>query len=972
MNPRNRDMMPRSNQVITNPSAVVAPATPSHQAQAHQQQQGPASNEVVMPMKRPVTHDGKPVLGQRGNTIKLKLNIQQARINPLKNEDGSTGWPTWYQYEVSIFKKLKKKEETQFTLKPVVKSMSRKVWEQLERRGLWNQQVVGVAYDGRNIAYSSAPLKLKELQNVEVVVDREGNFSITIFNQIELDPSELVKYYANLNADVYQGMVNSCLAALNIIVSHKPALQHPANRTSFYVRDTYRLTQRQGHDAFKLGNGVELWRGFFQTVRATYNDLYINLDTTTGAFVKPGNCVDFIRDFFPRGPIHLGRGSRALILINRILRTCVVELLRPEQNSNKPPRIFKMSAKGGLTFNTPANELFEVEGRMISVEDYLLATYGYRIQNRDLPCIIVKPGLLIPPELINIREGNKYLKKLDSVQQTNATQFQTLMPLERLRAIEAISGYCLQQNTLLRPFSIAVRDQHRQISGRILDPPQIGYYPGANTQGVVNVKSGAWQMMNRGRTRLVSGTQVASYVVIFPDPSRPGSGFADPEKFFRSWRTFVRACGDIGVNFARPSQERPPFIVRSHGLQVGDAVNKAIQQAETAFGRRPTLILHVFHQVNDPDYAHFKIHGVSQGVATQAIQFKKWASKSEKDFQFQVNMALKINAKLGGKNHTLVRGTTGGDAKVGPGWLDRNEAMVFGCDLTHLDGRPSLATLVASTDNNQNSYIESTTAQGLVEPSPGNEGGRARKSEIIENISNMMKDLLAAFEKKSDRLPPSQLIIYRDGASDSEWSAILTREVPMIEQGIEAFKKEAVARHPDIHLWNPKIVFLLVVKRHHIRAFNVEGSPGREVIQNIPAGTVFETGVVDARAFDFYLASHAPLLGTTRPGRYVVLRDDLGLSPDDVQSMTNSLCHVYQRCNRAVSLPAPVYYADLIAAKFRGGMPDIFGDDETVASNSTMGTPDSRRQDLYRVTSYLSSLERGLSVLRTNGSQWWL
>eukprot|EP00118_Oscarella_pearsei_P021623 m.243526 g.243526 ORF g.243526 m.243526 type:complete len:122 (+) comp40238_c0_seq48:2091-2456(+) len=41
------------------------------------------------------------------------------------------------------------------------------------------------------------------------------------------------------------------------------------------------------------------------------------------------------------------------------------------------------------------------------------------------------------------------------------------------------------------------------------------------------------------------------------------------------------------------------------------------------------------------------------------------------------------------------------------------------------------------------------------------------------------------------------------------------------------------------------------------------------------------------------------------------------ISSDEMQMMTYHLCHTYSRCSRAVSVPAPVYYAYLAAARTR-------------------------------------------------------
>lgn len=44
-------------------------------------------------------------------------------------------------------------------------------------------------------------------------------------------------------------------------------------------------------------------------------------------------------------------------------------------------------------------------------------------------------------------------------------------------------------------------------------------------------------------------------------------------------------------------------------------------------------------------------------------------------------------------------------------------------------------------------------------------------------------------------------------------------------------------------------------------------------------------------------------------------RDDSDFSADQIQQLTYYLCYMYVRCNRAVSIPAPTYYAHHAAAR---------------------------------------------------------
>ena len=63
---------------------------------------------------------------------------------------------------------------------------------------------------------------------------------------------------------------------------------------------------------------------------------------------------------------------------------------------------------------------------------------------------------------------------------------------------------------------------------------------------------------------------------------------------------------------------------------------------------------------------------------------------------------------------------------------------------------------------------------------------------------------------------------------------------------------------------------------------------------------------------------HYYLQGTTRPTHYHLLSDDNGFSSDELQRLTYFLCHLYSRCERSVSYPAPTYYAHLAAFRARG------------------------------------------------------
>ena len=53
--------------------------------------------------------------------------------------------------------------------------------------------------------------------------------------------------------------------------------------------------------------------------------------------------------------------------------------------------------------------------------------------------------------------------------------------------------------------------------------------------------------------------------------------------------------------------------------------------------------------------------------------------------------------------------------------------------------------------------------------------------------------------------------------------------------------------------------------------------------------------------------------GTSRPAKYHVICNESNFSSDELQALSFMLCHLYVRCTRSVSIPAPTYYAHLLA-----------------------------------------------------------
>lgn len=181
-----------------------------------------------------------------------------------------------------------------------------------------------------------------------------------------------------------------------------------------------------------------------------------------------------------------------------------------------------------------------------------------------------------------------------------------------------------------------------------------------------------------------------------------------------------------------------------------------------------------------------------------------------------------------------------------------------------------------------------------------------RREHIVSMAETVRVRIMQFFYSTNKQ--PKRIIVYRDGVSEGEFIRVMNEEMESIRKGCESLSTD----------YNPKITYIVVQKRHHTRFFceNVRADAVGKG-QNIPPGTVVDINVTHPRDFDFYLCSHNGIQGTSRPTHYYVLHDDSGFSADTLQQLTYKLCHLYGRCTRVVSIPAPVYYADLSATRAR-------------------------------------------------------
>ncbi|CAI6039694.1 unnamed protein product [Clonostachys chloroleuca] len=241
--------------------------------------------------------------------------------------------------------------------------------------------------------------------------------------------------------------------------------------------------------------------------------------------------------------------------------------------------------------------------------------------------------------------------------------------------------------------------------------------------------------------------------------------------------------------------------------------------------------------------------------------------------------------------------------------------MVVGIDVTHpspgsSSRAPSIAGMVASIDRWLGQWPAVLRVQA------------GARQEMVTDLSDMLKSRLQLWKTKGNHQSLPQNILY---------GKVINEELPQL-------RKACTEMYPasDQKRGLPHFTIVIVGKRHHTRFYPTQEA-NADRTGNPKPGTIVDRVITEARNWDYFLQAHAALQGTARPGHYVVVLDEIfrarhaeTLPPgfdniaDVLEDFTRSLCYVYGRTTKAVSLCTPAYYADIVCERARCYLSDVF------------------------------------------------
>ncbi|XP_046362549.1 protein argonaute-2-like isoform X2 [Haliotis cracherodii] len=725
-------------------------------------------------------------------------------------------------------------------------------------------------FDGRKNLYSRDPLPIgRDKVELEVTLPGEGRDRVF---KVAIKWVAQVSLY--LLEEALEGRTQQipldAIQALDVVMRHLPSMKYtPVGRSFFSPPEGYE---------HPLGGGREVWFGFHQSVRPSHWKMMLNIDVSATAFYKAQPVIEFMCEVLDIQDI--GEQKRPLTDSQRVKFTKEIKGfgtgLKVEithcGTMRRKYRVCNVTRRPAQTQSFPL-QLDSGQTIECTVARYFMERYKMRLQYPHLPCLQVgqeQKHTYLPLEVCNIVGGQRCIKKLTDLQTSTMIKATARSAPDREKEINSLVYKAdFNNDPYLQTFGVTVQYEMTDVKGRILTPPKLQYGGRTKAQAVPN--QGVWDM--RGK-QFYSGIEIRVWAIACFAPQRTVREDA--------LRNFTSQLQRISNDAGMPIMGQPCFCKYATGP---DQVEPMFRYLKNTYQGLQLIV--VVLPGKTPVYAEVKRVGdILFGLATQCVQAKNVNKTSPQTLS---NLCLKINVKLGGINSILL-------PSIRPK-VFLQPVIFVGASVTHPPAgdrtRPSIAAVVGSQDAHPSRYSAAVRVQ-------------QHRQEIIQELPTMVKDLLIQFYR-STRFKPTRIVFYRDGVSEGQFQQVLSHELRAVR---EACMKLEVG-------YQPGITFIVVQKRHHTRLFCADRKDQTGRSGNIPAGTTVDVGITHPTEFDFYLCSHAGIQGTSRPSHYHVLWDDNHFSADELQILTYQLCHTYVRCTRSVSIPAPAYYAHLVAFRAR-------------------------------------------------------
>ncbi|XP_054163596.1 protein argonaute-1-like [Oppia nitens] len=755
--------------------------------------------------------------------------------------------------------------------------------------------------------------------------NRETIFKVSI-NRTEkfvIDLNILNEYNSGRHRD--DEAVKRAILFINILIRHNSTNDMiPIGQSIFDPREPTK----------PLSKYLDLSYGFYSSLRNLMAGPTLNIDRSAAAFLKPD--IKLIIESILKKPLKQIPGgsitSTQRIQIKKELSGLQVEATHINYGLPRSPRYRKFRIIG-ISRLSAADQTFDWEEKKnqpkvkITIQSYFKKKYGINLKFPHLPCLEAgnpKDPNRLPIEVCQLLPNQRVRRSLTNEERSNMTRISGQMnPEKRFQFVKNCAEQQFHSNeeiarknrNFMSEFSIDIEKNLLEVNSKVIPAPTLKY---KNNRTVIP-RSGQWSM---NKLNFYNPINLEEWIIINISMNEINSS-----EIVRFSNELCFQAKQMGMNFN--NYKRIANINNYDPINTFSGIKQRIESQEF---KDLQMILFITpaktYQYNDDIYCQIKLLGdVHKGLTTQCVTITSIIEQRHKmngnwNQSFLINLILKINPKLGGINVTL---TTNQMSSL----FSQRSVMIVGADVNHPAPADkvslSIAAVVGSFDNEFTKFYTTISMQPK------------SREEMIRNLDQMLLKLLNNYKTKNNNSLPQSIVFYRDGVSEGQFQHVIDNEYPLL---LKAFKK----MNPS---YEPKLTFIVVQKRHHTR-FMV-----KDTLSNVEAGTIVDNGVTHKYDYDFYLCSHNGRIGTSRAAHYYVLIDENGFSTEDMCKMTYYLCHTYQRCTKSVSIPAPVYYADLAAYRAKVHAMARPDQSDTASTVSKQGGGDEKRDAINIYEEYI-------------------
>lgn len=649
----------------------------------------------------------------------------------------------------------------------------------------------------------------------------------------------------------------------------------------------------------------------------------------------------------------------------------------------------------GFSQNPADNEWFQIDGRDITVAQFFIQKYEIRLQFPKFPCLkftnkFTRSSSCIPIEFFwTLDEPMRFKGKLTDTQLDVFVKAVCSNPKDKKARIQRFcvaGGEYLGESDVMREWGVSLERKMVTIDDCVVLPLPHMEMRASAPQMSVDTETGSFKITEtapNGQERPIPPVELNEtrivVVVAFVETSKPGD-----DKKIDFLKTTLSAYGlNIAKNHGSfttdDTAQRSPILItlprgrsydrNSKWLDDHFTKSNAYCESQTAATNLKHTPLHVFvfPRRNAASYATIKYYcDVKYGVPSQCTVRKVWEKMTGNAVTntSAQNLLLKIVAKTGGIQYRLSsfahknverlqnpedpvmiigidvshpgreerfeaiekhERTTGQTAEQRNKYRGQHEKLPTArpagtaklAEINYYDCPRSVVSIVGTTDIKGSRYGVSSRVQRV---------GQEETVHLIEPFRERIQDYF-----DNTHAMPKHIIVYRDGASDTQIKKIAYEELESLERALESF---------DVDKNDYTITYIAGVKRHHTRFFreNLDNMPEGCAHLNCPPGTLVESTVTSRCKWDFFLQSHYGNIGTALPTRYTVVRDDWKVSTAFIQTVIFAHCFGNARCPRPLSIPVPLHYAHLAAkrAKVLFDHYKVFPSDEYLMSKEDL------------------------------------